>query len=268
MTLGHRLLTASEGGEGFVPPTYQEFYQPLFGTSGAFAVTRPMILAVLSGVLLIGMLLIATRNLKVVPAKGQFILEGVYDMVRNSIARDMIGEKQFRPYIPVLFSLFIMILLNNLFSVVPMIQFPTMSRIGFPIALTIIVYLLYLVIGFKKHGPIGYFKRMVPQGVPKLVGPVLIILETITYFFTRPVTLALRLFANMFAGHMLLLVFILGGEYMLLHGSNTFIQVSSVAGFFLGIAMSFFEMLVQFLQAYVFTLLAAFYIQDALADEH
>jgi F-type H+-transporting ATPase subunit a len=110
-------------------------------------------------------------------------------------------------------------------------------------------------------------KSLVPPGVPAWIKPLMFLLEFVTYFISRPVSLALRLFGNMFAGHLLLLIFITGGEYLLLHGAPA-IKVSGVISFAFAIVMSFFEVLVEFLQAYIFTLLSALYIAGAIADEH
>jgi F-type H+-transporting ATPase subunit a len=94
------------------------------------------------------------------------------------------------------------------------------------------------------------------------------VLELATYFVIRPVTLALRLFGNMFAGHLLLLVFIVGGEYLLLHGGNIGLGAAGIASGLFSIVMTFFELLVEFLQAFVFTILAALYLADAVSEEH
>jgi F-type H+-transporting ATPase subunit a len=164
--------------------------------------------------------------------------------------------------------MFVLILLNNLFGVIPPVQFPTMSRVGFPAALTLIVFVLYHVLGVRKMGLGGYFKHMIPPGVPGWVLVLLVPLELLTYFFTRPVTLALRLFGNMFAGHLLLVLFITGGEYLTLHaGKPGFIPVG-IFSYVMAFVMTLFELLVEFLQAYIFTLLAALYIAGSLADEH
>ncbi len=259
-----KVLTAE--GEGFVAPSEGDFWQPLIG-DGAFALTRSMVVMVLlTAVVALGALA-ATRRLAVVPSKGQWAFESTYGLVRNGVARDMIGEKHFRPYLPLLFSLFLIILVNNFAGAVPGLQFPTMSRIGFPIALALFVYVLYLGIGMRRKGLVGYFKGLVPSGLPAFIVPLLFFLEIITYFFTRPVTLALRLFGNMFAGHMLLLLMALGGEYMLLHGGVA-LKVLSIAPFVMAFILTAFEILIQFLQAYIFVLLAAFYIADSLSDEH
>jgi F-type H+-transporting ATPase subunit a len=129
------------------------------------------------------------------------------------------------------------------------------------------VFVVYLAIGMRRQGVLGYIMGLLPPGLPGWIKPLVFFLELITYFFTRPVTLALRLFGNMFAGHLLLLLFTLGAEYMLLHGSGI-LPVLSVAPFVMTFVMTGFELLVQFLQAYIFTLLSALYIAGSLADEH
>jgi F-type H+-transporting ATPase subunit a len=252
--------------EEFVPPSAPDFWQPLVG-DGAFAITRSMIVMVLSVVVLAVVMLAATRRLSVVPGRGQYRLEAVYGLVRDSIGRDIIGSAHFRPYIPLLFTLFTLILLNNLAGIIPPIQFPTMSRIGFPLALALAVYVVYLVAGVRRRGVGGFFRSLVPGGLPWWVVPVVFVLELVTFLVTRPVTLTLRLFGNMFAGHILLLLFALGGEYLLLHGEGL-LKLVSIPAFLMFFLFTAFEILISFLQAYVFILLASVYIAEVYADEH
>jgi F-type H+-transporting ATPase subunit a len=254
------------GSESFVAPGPSDFWQPLIG-DGAFAVTRSMIVFAVTAILLCVVLIRVTSRLSVVPSKPQFLLEGAYNLIRNSVARDLIGTKDFKPFLPLLFSLFTVILVNNLYGIVPLIQFPTFSRLGYPVALTLVVYVTYHVVGLRRHGLKGYLASFVPPGLPGGVREVIWVLEFITFFVTRPLTLALRLFGNMFAGHLLLLVFTFGGEYLLLH-STAPNKVAGVLSFATTILMSFFEILIEFLQAYLFALLAALYIAGAVADEH
>jgi F-type H+-transporting ATPase subunit a len=256
------------GGSGYQPPTTADFYQPIGHMTGPLSITRASIVILISVGLLCWWLLASTRRMSLVPSKGQFFTEQVYGIVRNSVARDIIGSHDFLKFVPMLFSMFVLILLNNLFGVIPPVQFPTMSRIGFPIALTLIVYVVYHFLGIRKMGVGGYFKHMIPAGVPGWVLVLLVPLELLTYFFTRPVTLALRLFGNMFAGHLLLVLFITGGEYLILHsGTLAYIPVG-IFSYILAFVMTLFEILVEFLQAYIFVLLAALYIAGSLADEH
>jgi len=253
-------------GPGFEAPSTENFWQPLVG-SGAWAITRPMVLMALSVAVLIGVLVFVSRRLTLVPGRTQFATESVYTVVRNDLGRDIIGSHDFLKFLPLLFSLFVLITLNNVFSIVPIIQYPTMSRIGFPIGLALLVFVVYTTVGIRAKGIPGYLKGMVPPGLPAYLIPVIFVLEFITYFFTRPVTLALRLFGNMFAGHILLLLFIAGGEYLLVHMDGV-MKLTGVFALIMGFVMTIFEILVQFLQAYVFILLTAVYIQASIADEH
>ncbi len=165
-------------------------------------------------------------------------------------------------------TLFTMILFNNVMGIFPFVQFPSFSRIAFPIVLTLVVYVVYHTVAIRrKHGVVLPQVARAPRAAA-LAAPIMFALEFLTYFIIRPLTLALRLFGNMLAGHLMLLVFILGGEYLLLHGSNIGIQASGVLGMGFGVVMTFFELLVQFLQAFIFTLLAALYISDAVSEHH
>ena len=268
MTAAGLVLPMAEG-ESHFPPTPGDFWQPLFAIPGTeYYFTRPMLLmAIATGLLMVGLFL-TTRRAAIVPGKGQWLTEQVYNFARNGIARDMIGSKDFMPFVPFLFSLFVFILLNNAFGIIPPFQNPTMARIGFPIGLTLIVYVVYHWVGLRKAGGVGrYIGGMLPSGLPGWIKPFILFLELITFFITRPLTLALRLFGNMFAGHMLLVVFIVGGWYLF----KTFepgLMLVALPAWILGALLTVFEALIQFLQAYVFTLLAASYIGGALADEH
>jgi F-type H+-transporting ATPase subunit a len=257
----------AEEGEGYNPPGSGDFKLPPLVDSLEWF-TKPYLMALISVGLLVGFFYLAARKPAMVPGRLQFAGEGIYGFVRRDLARDVIGSHEFLQFLPLIFSLFIFIALNNVFGIIPFIQFPTMSLIGFPIALTLIVWITYNWVGIRRQGPIGYFKNMMfPPGVPGWVYILLAPLELVSTVFVRPLTLSLRLFANMFAGHLLLLVFILGGEYMLLHGEGI-VPVLSIGAFAMGIVMTFFELLVQLLQAYIFALLTALYIAGAMSEEH
>ena len=255
------LVLAAEGS--FEAPSSRDFeLPPIVGE-----ITKPMVLVVLAAVVVAVFFHVTSRRAAVVPGKLQFAGEGVYGFVRNGVARDVIGDHDFMKFVPYLVTLFSFILVNNVFGIVPLIQFPTMSRIAFPMVLAIISWLLFLFLGVRRHGLVSYFKEMMfPPGVPKPVYVLLAPIEFVSTVLVRPLTLALRLFANMFAGHLLLLVFILGGEHLLASGG--LLAVVSIPAFLLGIVLTFFEFLVQVLQAYIFTLLSALYIAGSLADEH
>jgi F-type H+-transporting ATPase subunit a len=246
-------------------PGVADFWQPLIG-SGNTAITRACFVALISVALITWFLLATTRKKALVPGKGQMATEAVYGLVRNGVARDLIGSKEFLRFVPLLFTFFVFILVNNIFGVLPPFQYPTMGRIGFPLGLALISWITFHVVGFRKHGFVGYWKSLVPSGLPGWIVPVIFFLELITDLFTRPVTLALRLFGNMFAGHILIVLFITGGYYMLTSGG--ILTVAGGVTWIFAFVMTLFELLVEFLQAYVFTLLSALYIAGAVADEH
>ncbi|MDR0416765.1 MAG: F0F1 ATP synthase subunit A [Propionibacteriaceae bacterium] len=230
--------------------------------------------AVIGAALVIGFWLVVTRRPAVVPGKRQFLGEYAYNLIRNGVARDIVGPG-FEKYVPYLLALFSFILVNNLFGQTFLFMFPTFSKIGFAWGLAIASWVLYNAAGVKKHGFVKYFSNMtMPHGVPKplllLVAP----LEFISNFVTRPLTLGLRLFANLFAGHLVVMVFVVGGSWLLLstpHSSGGYSPIWNVAGG-LAILMSFFvfaiELLVACLQAYIFTVLTAQYVSSSLAEEH
>ena len=272
-----RIRLAEEGGEGFTPPGPGDFNLPPVGPDNTFeflgqtmylGVTKPLLQLGLAAVLVFGFFYLASRKRAMVPGKLQYAGEEAYGFVRNSMGRDIIGSHDFMRFVPYLFALFFFILVNNVFATIPGLQFPTFSRAGMAYGLAALSWIIYNAVGMRKHGFVGYLKlQSVPSGVS---GPILILLVPLEFFsniLVRPVTLALRLFANMLAGHLLLILFALGGEYLLIHGSLLVKPVGLLA-FVLFIAIAFLELLVQFLQAYVFTLLNAMYIQGALADEH
>jgi F-type H+-transporting ATPase subunit a len=269
-------VVAADGG--FTPPGPGDFNLPpiggghetfdFLGQSHYIGVTKPMLQLVLAAVLVFGFFALAARKRAMVPGRMQFVGEEAYGFVRNSVSRDIIGSHDFMKFVPYLFTLFFFILVNNLFATLPFIQFPTFSRAGMVYGLAALSWIIYNTAGIKKHGFGGYLKlQSVPAGIK---GPILLLLvplEFLSNIVVRPVTLALRLFANMLAGHLLLILFALGGEYLILHMGIQYAPVGILA-WLMFIAIAFLELLVQFLQAYVFVLLNAMYISGALADEH
>ena len=264
-------------GEGFTPPSPEDFNLPpvgpsssfeLFGQTWALGVTKPILQLLLAAGVVFVFFYASSRQRAMVPSKLQYVGEAGYGFVRNSLGRDVIGSEHFMRFVPYLFALFFFILLNNLFATIPFIQFPTFSRSGMVYGLAALSWVIYNAVGIQKHGLGGYFKlQTMPPGVPKPMLAILIPLEFLSNILVRPFTLALRLFANMFAGHLLLILFALGGEYLLLEG-DTLVKPVGVLTWLLFIAIAFLELLVQFLQAFIFVILSALYISSAVADEH
>jgi F-type H+-transporting ATPase subunit a len=267
VTIAGSLVRTAEG-EGFVAPGPSSFDLPPVFTIAGVDVTKPMILLVLAGVIVFWFFYAAARQRAMVPGKLQFAGESMYASVRNGLGRDIIGSKDFMPFVPYLVALFFFILVNNWFGSIPFIQFPTFSRASMAYGLAGLSWVIYNYVGVRRHGFVGYLKlQTVPGGVTGPILALIIPLEFFSNLLVRPVTLALRLFANMFAGHILALLFATGGEYLLVNASIALKPVGILA-WVLAIAIAFLELLVQFLQAYVFTLLNAMYISGALAEEH
>ncbi|NYG60586.1 F-type H+-transporting ATPase subunit a [Nocardioides daedukensis] len=271
------VATSVTRAEGFKPPSPGDFNLPPIGPDKTFewlgethylGVTKPMIQLVLVAGIVFIFFWAASRKRAMVPSRLQYVGEQGYGFVRNSMGRDIIGSQDFLKYTPYLFALFFFILINNFLGSIPFFQFPTFSRSGLVYSLALMSWIIYNAVGIKKHGFGGYMKLMcVPSGVSPVMYPLLVPLEFMSNILVRPVTLALRLFANMFAGHMLLILFALGGQYLIFEMAGAY-SVVGVVAWLLFILISFLELLIQFLQAYVFVLLNAMYIQGSLADEH
>jgi F-type H+-transporting ATPase subunit a len=253
--------------EGFEPPGVQSFDIPPFFESAPWF-DKYLLQGILSVILILAFWMIMARKNALVPSKGQYIGETAYFFVRNSIARDMIGH-DFRRYLPLLMALFSFVLVNNLWGIFPLTLLPTASHVGWAYGLAGLVWLIYNGVGIAKHGPLGYLKHTVlPSGVPVFMWPLIIPLEFVSNILVRPMTLSLRLFANMFAGHLLVLVFVIGGEYLLLHSEPIVNKVAGVVALIFSMAIFGLEIFVQSLQAFIFTVLTAQYISSAAAEEH
>ena len=263
------LLAAEEPHEesGFHAPGTEIFnFEPLFTIAGV-DFTKPMLMALLGTVVVVTLFYAACANPKMVPGKLQSLIELGYTFVRDEVARSIIGKKGDK-YVPLLVSLFFFIWILNLFAVIPLLQLPVTSRIAYPAILALVVYVLFIFLGIKHQGPIGYFKNMMfPLGIPKPVYVVLAPLEFISTILVRPFTHAVRLFANMFAGHVLIAFFAVTAYYFIVETQGLGIIIG-VAGFVMTIAMTGFEMFIQILQAFIFTLLAAVYIQSSVEVDH
>jgi F-type H+-transporting ATPase subunit a len=247
------------------PPSVEDFFLPPIVEGADPWFTKVTALVWVAVAVLIIFFLVTYRDPKLVPTKRQWIAESIYGFVRNSVARDLIGHDGIK-FAPYLTTLFCFVLLTNLFGIVPGIQMSPNSHIAFPAILAVISWVLFNYVGIRQHGFAKYMKNSLVPPAPWFILPILIPIEFISTFIFRPFTLAVRLFANMFAGHMILLVFTLGGFVML--NSNRWLAPVSVLSWVMAIALTFLEAMVIVLQAYVFTVLTASYVQGALAEEH
>jgi F-type H+-transporting ATPase subunit a len=258
---------AADGEDGFEAPGTGLFQFPPLFSVGGLDVTKPMVLAVFSALVVLVFFYAATSKMSLVPSRLQSLAELGYLFIRDEVARSIIGKRGDR-WVPLLVSIFFFVWIMNLLSVIPLAQFPVTSRIAYPAILAFFVWLLFLGLGIKAQGPIGYFKNlMFPPGIPKAVYIILAPLELVSTLLVRPFTLAVRLFANMFAGHVLVAFFSIVAWYFIVEAPGPGIVIG-VVGFLMTIIMTGFEMFIQALQAFIFTLLAAVYIQSSIEVHH
>ncbi|MGP3924808.1 F0F1 ATP synthase subunit A [Streptomyces sp. 8N616] len=252
------------GFDEVAPGLHSFVFQPLF-TVGGYDFNKPMLLAFLGSLIIVGFFWAAFSKPKIVPGKLQMVAEAGYDFVRRGIVYETLGKREGDKYVPLMVSLFFFVWIMNLWSIIPVAAFPVTSIIAFPVGLAAIVYVLWVFLTFKKHGFVGAFKNF--TGYDKSLGAVLPLSATIELFsnlLVRPFTHAVRLFANMFAGHTLLLLFTIASWYLLNGIGVAYAGVS----FAMVIVMTIFELFIQAVQAYVFVLLATSYVQGALAEHH
>lgn len=265
-------LLASAGGDEFEAPGLHIFdWKPIFGEDGPAWLdwfTKPALIVILSVLIVVAFSWAAFNKPKLVPTGVQNLGEVFYLFVRDQVARPMIGKDGDR-WMPFLFGTFFFVLVMNLMGVVPVMQLPATSHIAIPVVLALTVYVMMLFLSVKNQGLVGYFKNMMfPPGLPKALYLILSPIELLSNLVLRPFTHAIRLFANMFAGHLLIAFFATVAWWFLAEKLTVLGAGVGVIGFLMTIVMTAFEIFVQSLQAFIFTLLAASYIGGALHPEH
>ena len=209
---------------------------------------------------------LGTRKLRLIPGRGQSLVEMGLGFVRTNIAEELLGEKDGKRFLPLLTTIFFVVLFCNLTGVIPFLNLAGTSVIGLPIVLAAVAYIAFMYAGIKKHPGAFFRNALFPQGVPWPLYILLTPIEFISTFIFRPVSLTLRLLLNMMVGHLMLVLFFAATHFFLLSFNwLTFLAPGALA---FGFAFTLFEIFVAFLQAYVFTILTAVYIQLAVADEH
>jgi len=232
--------------------------------SGDNCFNRASLLMVVAGLIVVALFLLAFRKPQLVPRGLQNGMEAVVDFIRNSIVLEVMGPAGL-PWVPFLTAMFMFILVNNIFEVLPLINFPTTSRMAIPLFLAVLVWFLFNIAGIRAQGA-KYFKDVLfPPGVPPALYILVTPIEFVSTFLVRPLTLSVRLAANMIAGHLILTIFFLGTTYLAWKPSTIPFAVPS---FLLAIFLLGFEILVSVLQAYIFTILTAVYVGGAIHPEH
>ena len=217
--------------------------------------TNASLFMIISAITIISIFFVGSRRKAIVPTKIQLLTELSYTLVSKMIS-DTAGSKA-KPYFPFIFSLFMFVLFCNMLGMLPY-SFTVTSHIIVTFALAAVIFVGVTIIGFVNHG-VGYLKLFIPSGVPVFLLPLIVIIEIISYL-SRPVSLSVRLFANMMAGHTMLKVF--GGFVISLGIVGGWLPLSFT------VALTGLEVLIAFLQAYVFAILTCIYLNDALNLNH
>jgi len=238
-----------------------EFFPPALGLDGTiFEFNRITLVRLLAAVVLCLLFWLAARRATLVPGRAQSIAEIGLDFVRVNIAEEVLGKHHARPYVPLLTVMFWAILAMNITGVVPGLNIASTSVVAVPLILAVVAWLVFVGTGIKQHGVLGYLgASLFPKGVPWPLYIILAPIELISTFILRPVTLTVRLMANMLAGHMLLVTFFLMTSYLFVEASGA-LKAMGLVTFGAAFAFTIFEIFIAALQAYIFTLLTAVYI--------
>jgi F-type H+-transporting ATPase subunit a len=247
----------------FPPISHLIEWPDIFLKDGPFAINKIALLFMASTLLVFGFYMIAGRQARLVPSGVQNVAESAVDFIRNGVILETLGPSGLG-WTPFLLTLFSFVFVGNIFEIIPFVQMPVNARMAFPAFMAIVIWFIYNFLGIKHQGPIGYFKTMLfPPGVPKALYLLVTPIEFVSGIIMRPFSLAVRLFANMLAGHLLLVTFaIICAELF----KST--KVGALLPFPLLVALTGFEVLVAFLQAFIFTILTAVYINGAVHPEH
>lgn len=235
------------------------------GEAAGFSLTNYTFWLIVAVTLLIVFFVVASRRVKLVPSGIGNLAEAGVDFVRGGICVDVMGPEG-KKYFPFLGTMFFFVLFNNLLGNIPP-ALPGTGTVGTTFTWAIIVFIFYNAVGIKKVGLVKYIKGFVPHGTPFWLAPLIFLLELISHLL-RPFTLGIRLFANMYAGHIMLGVFAIFVAIFVERFSAVSIAVVPLA-FFMQVILRVFELMVAVLQAYIFTILTAVYLDGALhAGEH
>ena len=247
----------------FPPVSHLIEWPNMFGTDGPFAVNKVVLLMIASTIIVFAFYAVAASKSRLVPSGAQNLAESVVEFVQDGIILQTMGPEGL-PWTPFLLTLFSFVFVGNIWEVIPFIQMPVNARIALPAFMALVVWVLYNFVGIKHQGFFGYFKSMLfPPGVPKALYILVTPIEFVSTLFVRPLSLAVRLFANMLAGHLILVSFAVITAALF----EATIVGAALPGALL-VALTGFEVLVALLQAYIFTILAAVFIGGAMHPEH
>jgi F-type H+-transporting ATPase subunit a len=253
-------------GIDFPPISHVTRWPDIFFGGTPFAINKTVLIYFASVLITLVFFFAAARRHALVPRGVQNIAESSVDFVRDGIILQTIGPEGMA-YLPFLTTMFFFIFFINIFEILPFIQFPGNARIAVPLLLAILVWFIFNIVGIARQGFGHYMKSsLIPPGVPKAILPLMVLIEFVSTFLVRPFSLAIRLFANMLAGHLILVTFaILTAS---IFGAAVYLKIGAAFPFALLVALTGFEILVSALQAFIFTILTGVYIGLAMHPEH
>jgi len=244
-------------------------WKGIFNEHTVLEFNKTALMAFVSTAVCIGIFGVGARKKALVPTGIQNVAETGYEMIEENVSLATLGPDDAKKWTPFFATLFFWIFFLNIWSIIPGIQFPATSRLAIPLFLALQTWVIFIVVGFMKQGPGYIWKSINPAGVPLALKFLVVPIEFFSIFLMRPFSLAIRLFANMTAGHVLLTIFaIMTNELLIVRNSGVYQVVFSPLPFFGLVAFTAFEVLVAVLQAYIFTILTAVYIAESIHSDH
>jgi F-type H+-transporting ATPase subunit a len=251
-------------GLEFPPLTHIVQWPAFLFEDTAFAINKVVLVYFFAILLTMGLFILGNKQ-RLVPTGAQNLAETSVEFIEDQVVLPTMGPDGLR-YAPFLASIFFFVFFTNIFEIIPIIQMPASARIALPMFLALTVWVVFIVVGIIKQGPFGYFKNaLFPPGVPAALYILVTPIEFVSTFLVRPFSLMVRLFANLLAGHILLVTFaVLTSGLVVAKWYAVFLPLPLFAVIF----FTAFELLVSFLQAYVFALLTGVYIGSSLHADH
>jgi F-type H+-transporting ATPase subunit a len=247
------------------PPVSHAIEWPDIWGSGPFAVNKVVILMWLSVIIVSAIFILASRDSSLIPKGVKNVAESAVDFIQESIVMQTMGHDGL-VWTPLLLTFFTFILMNNLWGIIPVAQMSVNARMALPLFMALLVWVIFITVGIIKQGPIKYFANIAfPPGVPKALYVLVTPIELVSTIIVRPLSHSVRLFANALAGHLILISFAVITAALF---TASIVFVIWPFSFGLLVALTGFELLVAFLQAYIFTILAGVYIGSSMSAEH
>jgi F-type H+-transporting ATPase subunit a len=264
------LRIVADSGDEFHAPSLDEFYPPaLFGDGTFYEFNRVMMVRLIAAVLLVGIMVFVARRATVVPSRGQSVVEIIIDYIRQNVVYGVLGEEQGKKYQKMLLTMFFGIFAFNITGIIPGLNIASTGLIGICLVLAATTWIVYVVNGVRQHGAGGYVKHsLFPPGVPVFLKPLIAIIDFLQVLIIRPATLALRLSINMIVGHLLLTLTYSATHYFWVQAPSNFNIAYGVITFIGIIFITCLEVFVATLQAFIFAILSAVYINMAVSEDH